>query len=114
MKPPQGGRHRFHQARPNQIQMQDPALRGGVELRQIPVLPWNTFVGYMVHIHKDDKVQPAILDPQPVESPEEAFELMRFILAAQMRKPMAVQWDTVPKYVRRHFRAKDAKSADGA
>jgi len=82
----------------------DPALKGGVQLQRVPVIPWDAFVGCGLQVYKEEKIQPAIFEPNPMETAEEAFQTMRFLLAAQQRKPGPIQWDTVPPEVQRHFK----------
>lgn len=102
------------QSQPSGSQMiinpNDPSLRGGVPLQRVPVIPWPAFVACGLHVCIDGKVRPAIFEPQSMETADEAFQTLRFLLAAQQRKPGPVDWKTVPPEVQRHFRFQDASA----
>jgi len=83
-------------------------------MRRVPVIPWDAFVACGVQVHEDGKVRPVLFDPQPMLTVDEAFQTLRFLLAAQMGKPGPVSWETVPEEVRRHFRFKDDEPTPGA
>jgi len=109
--------------RPMPFNPNDPALKGGVSLQKVPVVPWDTMVGIGVQVYKDEKIKLAIFDPQPMFEAEEAFQTLRLLMAVQQqtiksllaklgmarlaRQPGPVAWDTVPESVRRHFCFKD-------
>lgn len=88
------------------INPNDPSLRGGVQLKRVPVIPWNAFVACGLQVFTNGKVQLAILDPQPMVTADEAFQTIRLLIAAMGQKPGPVAWDTVPEEVKRHFRFK--------
>lgn len=89
----------------------DPALRGGINLQKVPVIPWEAFVACGLQVYKDGKIQPCLFDPKPMDTTDEAFQTLRFLLAGQQRKPGPVSWETVPDQVKRHFRFQDEQSA---
>lgn len=80
------------------------AIRGGVPLQKVPVIPWDAFVACGLHVYKDGKVQACLFDPQPMETADEAFQTLRLLMAAQGKKPGPIAWDSVPPEVQRHFR----------
>jgi hypothetical protein len=86
----------------------DPALRGGIPLQRVPVIPWEAFVACGLKVHRDGKIQLCLFEPQPMDTAEEAFQTIRFLLASQQGKPGPVSWETVPDEVKRHFRFQDS------
>ena len=79
-----------------------------------PPLPWDEFVSFSMQVQVNGKVKPAIFDPKPIETADEAFQVVRILQAFQGRIMMAaltgkseqsrmVAWETVPEEVRRHF-----------
>lgn len=90
------------------------ATHGGIPLqkaKEVPVFPWDAFVKCALHVYRDGKVQLALFDPQPMETAEEAFQTMRLINAAQLKKPGPIAWETVPECVQRHFKFEDDQPA---
>jgi hypothetical protein len=85
------------------IRPDDPAIRGGIPLKRVPVIPWPAFVACGLKVHHDGKVKMAVFDPEPMETVEEAFQVLRLILSAQGPKPGPLSWETVPLAVQRHF-----------
>jgi hypothetical protein len=85
------------------INPNDPAIRGGIPLKRVPVIPWDAFVACGLRVHHEGKVKMAVFAPQPMETAEEAFQVLRLIVAAQGPKPGPIAWETVPETVRRHF-----------
>ena len=81
----------------------DPSLQGGVPLQQFPVIPWNAYVACGLKVFKDDKIQSCIFAPQPMETPDEVFQVLRSLMAAQQNKPGPIAWETVPEEVQKHF-----------
>ena len=88
----------------NIINPNDPSLKGGVQLQRVPVIPWEAFVACGMQVYKDGKVKAALFDPKPMITADEAFQVMRLLMAAQRQKPGPIAWDTVPDEVQRHFR----------
>lgn len=87
-------------------------LKGGVQLQRVPVIPWDAFVSCGLNAYKDGKVRTCIFDPQPMVTADEAFQVLRFLMAAQRPKPGPIAWDTVPEEVVRHFRFKEEASQE--
>lgn len=90
----------------------DQSLKGGVQLQRVPVIPWQAFVACGLQVYSDGKVQPCIFDPQPMVTADEAFQVLRFLMATQRPKPGPIAWKTVPEEVRRHFRFSGEKAED--
>ena len=91
----------------------DPALQGGVPLQRVPVIPWEAFVACGLQVFANGKVRLALFDPQPMVTADEAFQVMRLLLAVQGRKPGPIAWETVPEEVQKHFRFKDDEPSVG-
>ncbi len=104
----------------------NPATQGGIPLTKVPIIPWDAFVAGGLQVHKDEKIQPAVFDPQPMESWDEVVSVYRLLLSAQSQglqaiaagmgkrpnRPLGVvAWDTVPEEVQRHFRFRDKEDA---
>lgn len=87
--------------------------QGGVVPQQVPVtpIPWDGYVACGVKVQKDDKVQVALFDPQPMADADEVFQMVRLLLAAVAQRSGVVIWDTVPDGVKRHLRFEDGDSA---
>jgi hypothetical protein len=85
----------------------DKSLKGGVQLQRVPVIPWDAFVSCGLKVHKDRKMQSCIFDPQPMTTADEAFQVLRLLIATQRPKPGPIAWETVPEEVARHFRFPD-------
>jgi hypothetical protein len=83
------------------------ALKGGVPLQRVPVIPWNAFVACGLKVCLNGKMRSCIFDPQPMVTADEAFQVMRLLLAVQNPKPGPIAWETVPEEVQRHFRFMD-------
>ena len=88
----------------------DPA-NGGVELRKVPVIPWDAFVACGLKVYSEEKVQIAVFTPNPMETIDEAFQVMRMMMAAQVQKPGPIHWETVPEEVRKHFTIREENAA---
>ena len=86
------------------INPNDHSFRGGIPLQRVPVIPWEAFVACGMKVYLDGKIQACRFVPQPMITADEAFQTLRFLIAAQGGKPGPVAWDTVPDEVRRHFR----------
>ena len=73
--------------------------------KKMLVIPWEAYIAFGIHVFVDGKMNVAVFDPDPVEikTPEDALNLMRFILSAQGGKPGPADWGTVPEGVRKHF-----------
>jgi hypothetical protein len=80
---------------------------GGVQLQRVPVIPWEAFTACGLKVYKDGKVQPCVFDPQPMVTADEAFQVLRLLLASMSAKPGPVSWETVPEEVTKHFRFQD-------
>ena len=93
------------------INPNDPAIKGGVPLQRVPVIPWSAFVSCGMHVYVEEKLRPAIFDPKPAETADEVMQVMRFLLAAQQKRPGPIDWKTVPESVKRHFRFSQDASA---
>ena len=83
------------------------AIKGGIPLQKVPVIPWEAFVACGLKVYKDDKVQVAVFAPEPMETADEVFQTIRLLIAAMGRKPGPIAWQTVPPQVQRHFQFKD-------
>jgi len=90
------------------IDPSDPTLKGGVQLQKVPVIPWNQYVACGLKVYKDGEIQTCIFDPKPMVAAEETFQVLRFLVACQERKPGPVAWHTVPESVKKHFRFQDS------
>jgi hypothetical protein len=75
------------------------------------VIPWAAFVACGLKVYRNDKVQVALFDPQPMITVDEAFQTLRLLMAAQGKKPGPIAWETVPEEVQRHFRFEGDKPA---
>lgn len=70
-------------------------------------IPWGEYVGCTILVYRDGKSQVCYLDPLPMTTADEAFQVMRFLMATQYRQVGSIAWDTVPESVQRHFRFQD-------
>jgi hypothetical protein len=110
--------NRFGSINPHDPSVQK-AIRGGIPLQKqqnLPVLPWDAFVGYGVGVWKDEKKQMANFEPQPMSSDDEVVETLRLLIvaaAALDRRPALLDWSTVPEAVQQHFRVFDPKETGG-
>ncbi len=85
------------------------AIQGGIPLQKVPVIPWDLFVACGLKVFHDKKVKVAIFVPEPMETADEVFQVLRLIMATQSPKPGPVKWETVPETVRKHFQIKEAQ-----
>ena len=72
-------------------------------LRKVPIIPWPAYISCGIKVAVDGKVKLALFTPQPMETAEETFQVLRLILAAQAPKPGPIDWQSVPPEVQRHF-----------
>jgi hypothetical protein len=68
-----------------------------------PPQPWDDFLDCSIWVHKDGELQRAALHPQPIARTDEVLTLLRFIYASHAVHPAAVDWETVPAEIKRHF-----------
>ena len=92
------------------IQPNNHDLRGGIPLQRVPVIPWEAFVACGMKVHKNGKIQPCVFSPETIIDADEAFQVLRFLFAAQQGKPGPVSWETVPEEVKRHFQFEQQSS----
>ena len=90
------------------INPNDPRLQRGLLLNKKqalpPPIPYGAFIGCGLHVYLDGKIQPAILAPQPIDSVDEAFQLLQLLITASRPKPAPLDWSTVPEDIQRYFR----------
>lgn len=71
---------------------------------RVPIIPWDAYVSCGLKVHVSDKIKIVIFTPQTMETPEEVFQTLRFLMASNSGgKPGPIAWETVPDIVKRHF-----------
>ena len=88
---------------PNDPRLQNALLLNKKQPRP-PPSPYQAFVACGIHVYLDGKIQPVALDPQPIDSVDEAFQLLKLLITASRPKPAPLDWSTVPENIQRHFR----------
>ena len=92
------------------IEPNDPNIRGGISLQQVPLIPYEMFVACGIKTHFANEIRMAFFDPQPMETLDEVFQTLRFLISSQVPKPGPIKWETVPEEVQRHFRFESENS----
>lgn len=85
-------------------------LRGGVVLRELPVLPFESFMQFGVRVFDDGKIKPAIFTPNMEEIDMlDVFLLSVFLTGISRPRKVTgpVDWNTVPANIQRHFTVVD-------
>ncbi len=81
-------------------------LRGGVLLRELPVLPFKSFMQFGIRVFDENKIKSAIFSPNMEEIDMlDVFVLSVFLtgISRPRKKPGPVDWSTVPPNIQRHF-----------
>ncbi len=84
-------------------------LQGSAPPQEVKIVPWDVFVACSTYAHKDGEVVKINFEPWPMETPDEAFLVIRFLLNCQWKpETTRVDWATIPEEVRRHFKPEPA------